>query len=149
MICGLFTDNLTDCDMKRLTNTLTAVVLWTMAVFGFSSCIFDGAGDRFYRTLWECTQEPLDTLEIGQLRLEFLCGNAVSLKTDTFPNIVYGTYKTDGETALFQGLEMKISGISITFTDASRSGDTLYLKWLIEGTEDQYTTTMHRLSSYN
>ena len=149
MICGLLTDNLTGCDMKRSTNTLTAVVLWAMAVFGLSSCIFDGAGDRFYRTLWECTQEPLDTLEVGQLRLEFLCGNAVSLKTDTFPNIVYGTYETDAETAVFQDLGMRIDGVGITFTDATRSGNTLLLRWVHDDSEDQFTTTMHRLSSYN
>ena len=143
------TDNLTGSNMKRLTNTMTAVVLWIMAVFGLSSCIFEGAGDKFYRTLWECTDAPLDTLEVGQIRLEFLCGNAVSLKTDTFPNIVYGTYEPDGEITRFQDLKMQINGVLITFTDASRSGDTLYLRWISEGSDTPLTTTMHRLSSYN
>ena len=39
---------------------LTAVALWVMAVLGLSSCIYDnGLNDRFFRTLWECTEVPL------------------------------------------------------------------------------------------
>ena len=135
--------------MKRFIDIMTAVVLWTMAVFGLSSCIFDGAGDKFYRTLWECNKTPLDTIDVQELRLEFLCGNTISIKTDTYPKIVYGTYETDGKTATFINLELTIEGTHVTFTDATRSDDILFLRWRINDSDDLFTTAMHRLSSYN
>lgn len=140
---------LTDSDMKRFTNTSTAVALWTMAVFGLSSCIFEAPNDKFYRTLWECNEVPLGPFEVNELTLEFLCGNAISIKTDTSPGIVYGTYETDGETAIFHNMVIEIQGLTVTFIDADSSGDTLFLRWRVENSVYPFTTPMHRLSSYN
>ena len=149
MICCLLTNDLTDSNMKRMTKILAAVTLWSTAIFGLSSCIYDAPGDRFFRTLWECTEAPLDTFESNRLTLEFLCGNAISIKTDTPPRTAFGTYESSGEKAVFEGLVIEFDGHMITFTDAIRSGDILYLRWTTENSAYPFTTTMHRLSSYN
>ena len=142
-------EQLTDSDMKKTTRTLTAVALWSTAVFGLSSCIFDAPGDKFYRTLWECTEDPLGPFEVNELTLEFLCGNAISIKTDTSPGMAYGIYESNGETAVFEGLVIELEGHMITFVDANRTGDTLFLRWRTENSLYPFTTPMHRLSSYN
>lgn len=149
MVCGLLTNNLTGSDMKTSANTVTAVVLGTMAVFGFSSCIFDGAGDKFYRTLWESSEVPLGPFEVEQLTLEFLCGESISIKVDDADMTLYGTYETDGETAVFHNLSLEIENFTITFIDANWGGETLFLRWRIENSVYPFTTAMHRLSSYN
>ena len=135
--------------MKTLNSTLKAVAIVAMAALSLTSCIYDGAGDKFFRTLWECSETPLDTLDVNEITLEFLCGNAICLKTDTFPGIAYGTYETDGTQAYFSGLSMEIKGIPVTFIDAVRYGDTLHLRWKSKDSDLAFTTTMHRLSSYN
>lgn len=134
--------------MKTLSKTATAVAIWAMAVLSLSSCIYDSAGDKFYRTLWECSETPLDTLHVNEITLEFLCGNSISIKTNTFPGIAYGTYETNGANAYFNGLAMEIEGVRVTFTDANRSGDSLLLGWTVEGSDQPFTTMMHRLSAY-
>ena len=149
MICWLLTNDLTDSNMKRFTNTSTAVALWTMAVLGLESCIFDAPGDKFYRTLWECAEVPMGPFDVNELTLEFLCGNAISIKADPSPGIVYGTYETDGETAIFHDLEFEIKGLTVTFVDAMWTGQTLFLRWRVENSVYPFTTSMHRLSSYN
>ena len=132
MVCGLLTNNLTGSDMKTSANTVTAVVLGTMAVFGFSSCIFEEAGDKFYRTLWESSEVPLGPFEVEQLTLEVLCGESISIKVDDADMTIYGTYETDGETAVFSNLSLEIENFTVTFIDASWSGETLFLRWRIE-----------------
>lgn len=149
MVCGLLTNNLTGSDMKTSANTVTAVVLGAMAVFGFSSCIFEGADDKFYRTLWESSEVPLGPFEVEQLTLEFFCGESISIKMDRAGRTIYGTYETDGETAVFSNLSLEIENFTVTFIDASRSGETLFLRWRIENSVYPFTTAMHRLSSYN
>ena len=149
MICWLLTNELTDSNMKRLANTSTAVALWTMAVFCLESCIFDAPGDKFYRTLWECTEVPLGPFDVNELTLEFLCGNAISLKTDTSPGIIYGTYDSDGETAIFHDLVVELQGLTVTFIDAQLSGSILFLRWRVENSIYPFTTPMHRQSTYN
>lgn len=134
--------------MKRFANILTAALLWTAAVFGFNSCIFDAPGDKFYRTLWESEQDPLSPFPVEELTLEFLCGCSICISTDTRPDADFGTYACNGETAVFQDLKMELDGQLITFIDAQRSGETLYLRWCIEGSPDPFTTVMHRLSAY-
>lgn len=149
MVCGLLTNDLTGSDMKTSANKVTAVVLGAMAVFCFSSCIFDGAGDKFYRTLWESSEVPLGPFEVELLTLEFLCGESISIKMDRAGRTIYGTYETDGETAVFSNLSLEIENFTVTFIDASRSGETLFLRWRIENSVYPFTTAMHRLSSYN
>lgn len=152
--------------MKRITDThaplggfpdgylyakkLTAVALGVMAVFGLNSCIFDNdINDRFYRTLWECTEVPLGPFQADELELEFMCGGTVRLQSDALPAPIYGTFETDGENAFFQNLTIEIEGYTVTFIDASVSGNTLFLRWRIENSVYPFTTPMHRLTSYN
>ena len=136
--------------MKTSTNTLTAVTLGAMAVFGLSSCIWEGdISDRFYSTLWECTEVPLGPFQADELELEFICGETVRLQSDALPAPTYGTYETDGQNAIFQNLMIEIEGYTVTFIDASVSGDTLFLRWRIENSVYPFTTPMHRLTSYN
>ena len=154
--------------MKTSTNTLTAVTLGAMAVFGLSSCIWEGdISDRFYSTLWECTEVPLGPFQADELELEFICDGTVRLQSDALPAPTYGTYETDGQNAIFQNLMIEIEGYTVTFIDASVSwrgegseakaasgsasgyGDTLFLRWRIENSVYPFTTPMHRLTSYN
>ena len=158
--------NLTDSTMKRITDThallggfpdehphakkLTAVALWVMAVLGLSSCIYDNdLNDRFYRTLWECTEVPLGPFQADELELEFMCGRTVRLQSDALPAPTYGTYETDGQNAVFHNLAIEIEGQMVTLIDARVSGDTLFLRWRIENSVYPFTTPMHRLTSYN
>lgn len=113
-----------------------------------TSCIFEEPNDRFYRTLWESTDVPLGPFEINELTLEFLCGQSVSLKTNSNTIIAYGTYSCNDQTAVFSGLTLELEGHIITFIDAERSGDTLFLRWRIEDSVYPFTTSMHRLSEY-
>ena len=152
--------------MKRITDThaplggfpdgylyatkLTAVALGVMAVFGLNSCIFDNdINDRFYRTLWECTEVPLGPFQADELELEFMCGGTVRLQSAALPAPIYGTFEAAGENAFFQNLTIEIEGHTVTFIDASVSGDTLFLRWRIENSVYPFTTPMHRLTSYN
>ena len=136
--------------MKTSTNTLTAVTLGVMAVFGLSACIWEGdISARFYGTLWECTEVPLGPFQADELELEFICGETVRLQSDALPAPTYGTYETDGQNAIFQNLMIEIEGYTVTFIDASVSGDTLFLRWRIENSVYPFTTPMHRLTSYN
>jgi hypothetical protein len=113
-----------------------------------TSCIFEEPDDRFYRTLWESTDMPLGPFEIDELTLEFLCGQSVSLKTDSNTIIAHGTYSCDDQTAIFSGLIVELDGHIITFIDAERHGDTLFLRWRIENSIYPFTTPMHRPSEY-
>ena len=120
-----------------------------MAVFGLESCVFDDPFDKFCQTQWESTEVPLGPFEVNELTLTFLCGNAISIKADTSPVTAYGTYETDGETAIFHNLEFEIKGLTVTFVDAIWTGQTLFLRWRIENSIYPFTTSMHLLSSYN
>ena len=146
--------------MKRIRNKHAAVALGVMAVFGMNSCIYESdLNDRFFRTLWECTEVPLGPFQADELELEFMCGGTVCLQSDALPSPIYGTYETDGENAFFQNLTIEIEGYTVTFIDASVSwrgsgqdsgyGDTLFLRWRIENSVYPFTTPMHRLTSYN
>ena len=158
--------------MKRIRNKHAAVALGVMAVFGMNSCIYESdLNDRFFRTLWECTEVPLGPFQADELELEFMCGGTVRLQSDALPSPIYGTYETDGENAFFQNLTIEIEGYTVTFIDASVSwrgsglgvksasgsapgsasgyGDTLFLRWRIENSVYPFTTPMHRLTSYN
>ena len=136
--------------MKRIRNKHAAVALGVMAVFGMNSCIYESdLNDRFFRTLWECTQVPLGPFQADELELEFLCGGTVRLQSDALPAPIYGTYETDGQNAIFQNLMIEIEGYTVTFIDARVSGDTLFLRWRIENSVYPFTTPMHRLTSYN
>ena len=141
--------NLTDSTMKRNRQTLAAVVLVVMAVLGLSSCIYDNdPDDRFYRTLWECSEAPLGPLQADEMVLEFMCDGTVRLQSDAFAGYTYGTYENDGQCAIFQNLVIEIEGYMVTFIDASASGDNLTLRWHIDNSAYQFSTPMHRLTSY-
>lgn len=132
-----------------------ALAICAAAAFIFTSCIFDAPGDRFYRTLWRSSEVPLGPFSVDKLTLEFLCGQSISIEAeDTTSGIPvktvrYGTYENDGETAVLEGLTISLQGREITFMEAHRNDDTLFLLWRVEDSVYPFTTAMHRLSSYD
>lgn len=132
-----------------------ALAICAAAAFIFTSCIFDAPGDRFYRTLWRSSEVPLGPFSVDKLTLEFLCGQSISIEAeDTTSGIPvktvrYGTYENDGETAVLKGLSIALQGSEITFMEAHRNDDTLFLLWRVEDSVYPFTTAMHRLSSYD
>ena len=134
--------------MKRNRQTQAAVVLWAMAALGLNSCIYDSdPDDRFYRTLWECSEVPLGPFQADVMILEFMCNGTVRLQCDALDGSTYGTYNLEGSNAIFQDLVIEIDGYMVTFIDASVSNDTLFLRWCIENSVYPYTTPMHRLTT--
>lgn len=127
----------------------SAVIVSTIA----TSCIYDAPGDKFFRTLWTSEGAPLGPFEVSSLTLEFLCEEEVSITiTDRSRQITgytYGRYSPKNMTAVFEGLRINIQNIEVTFIEAHRDGNTLFLVWKIEDSAYQFTTTLQRKSSYN
>lgn len=46
--------------------------------------------------------------------------------------------------AVFHDLTMDLQGLTITFVDAQLSGETLFLRWIVENSVYPFTTAMHR-----
>lgn len=131
--------------MKR---TFFLCGLTLLMIFAATSCIFDAPGDKFYRTLWKSEQSPLAPLTENGFSIEFLCGQNVCIKTGTEIIASYGSYESDAETAVFHNLIMDIDGHMITFINAKRNKDTLYLHWKTDDSPETFTITLHRLGSY-
>lgn len=128
-----------------------------------TSCIYDSpAGDDLYRTLWKSDEVPLGPFDVSSLTLEFLCNGGVSVSLDNGLKI-YGTYYADGSNATLHNLAAHFgsdwaltsesdsedgSDITITFIEAHRSGDTLFLLWRVQNAIYPFTTALHRLSEY-
>lgn len=127
----------------------SAVIVSTIA----TSCIYDAPGDKFFRTLWTSEGVQLGPFEVSSLTLEFLCDEEVSITiTDRSRQITgytYGRYSPENMTAVLEGLRINIQNIEVTFIEAHRDGNTLFLVWKIEDSAYQFTTTLQRKSSYN
>lgn len=152
--------------MKRL--FISYVVLIPMLA---TSCIFDAPGDDFYRTLWKSEEVSRGPIEVSSISLEFQCNggaliNLISFSDESLDSIespdsgqsvqaakitrtITGTYFPDGSRVVFDRLSTVVQGNEVTFTEAHRSGDTLFLLWNIENSEAQFTTVLHRKSSYD
>ena len=122
--------------------------LTVLFVFGANSCIFEAPGDRFYRTLWNSSQVPLGPLNIEELTLEFLCGERVTIKDGSGTIIAHGTYSPDGNVAVLGEVTAVIDETTVSFVEAHRNGDTLFLLWRPDGMLTPFTTAMERRSSY-
>ncbi len=133
--------------MKRLILSCAAILPLMAAAFATTSCIYDAPGDEFYRTLWKSTPEPLSPYQTGELTVEFLCDNRITVK-DGGTIIAHGTYASDDHVAAFTGLEPVIDGVRISFLEAHRNGDTLFLMWCPENTVYPFTISLDRLSAY-
>ena len=131
-----------------------------------TSCIYDAPGDKFYRTLWYSEEIPLGPFDVTSLTMEFLCNECISIQTTNEHNssgesltatdsksapeltTIYGRYEPDGGTAVLVDLQIRLQNVNITFIEAHRSGDTLFLLWRIEDSLYPFTTALHRLSAY-
>lgn len=143
-----------------------------------TSCIFDSpCGDEFYRTLWKSDEIPLEPFNVSSMTLEFLCNECVVIKTignghesiatdqtgtsskNESSRTIYGTYAFDGMTATFNDLTLYLNmtdtegetipgDYTVTFLEAHRNGDTLFLLWRVENMLHPFTTALHRLSAY-
>ena len=131
-----------------MTRLLKNTHLLLAALVMSTSCIYDAPGDRFYRTLWASSESTIENLPIGKFTLDFLCGQAVCLKSVPGAATSYGTYESHEDTATFSNLVLYIGDQTLIFIDAHRHDDTLTLNWRQENSQETFTTTLHRLSSY-
>ena len=131
--------------MKR---TLLPLLAAMGVLLGANSCIFEAPGDKFFRTLWNSSQVPLGPMDVDALTLEFICGEKVTLKDGDGTIIAHGTYSPDGNVAVLNELVAVVDGVTISFVEAHRNGDTLFLLWRPEGMMYPFTTAMQRRSSY-
>ena len=129
-----------------LTKTAKTCTVMLTALTMLCSCIYDTPkGDNFYRTLWTSDEFPY-----GQITLEFLCNNNVSINGDQAVGS-YGHYEIASGTALFDSLELIYDTgekVKITIDQAYRNGDTMQIIWHTNKSSHSSTTTMTRLSSY-
>ena len=119
-----------------------AVVLCAVAALA-TSCIYEESDDEFYRTLWKAEEAPF-----GEITLDFLCGNQISIKASNAIFDDYGTYSADGDTATFQDLFLIVDDQSYIIEQAIRDGDELFLSWHKANTRTLTVTLMHRLCAY-
>ena len=134
--------------MKRIINSTAVIIPMVAAMFFSTSCIYDAPGDKFYRTLWKSSQVPLGPMTVDALTLEFLCGERVTLKDGSGIIIAHGPYSPDGNVAVLDEVIAVVDGINVSFVEAHRNGDTLFLLWRPEGMMYPFTTAMERRSSY-
>ena len=125
-----------------------------------TSCIFDSpCDDEFYRTLWESDEIPLGPFDVSSMTVEFLCNECVEIKTIGNSRTIYGTYAFDGMTATFNDLTLYLNmtdtegetipgDYTVTFLEAHRNGDTLFLLWRVENMLHPFTTALHRLPAH-
>ncbi len=134
--------------MKRFALPGMAILIGTAIAMTSTSCIYDSPDDYFFRTLWESDENSDVPGEVNGMTLEFLCANAISIKTDNSTIVNYGTYDSNRRTATLHDLTLEIGDETITFIDANRSGDLLQLRWHSNNSSETQTTIMHRLSAY-
>ena len=134
--------------MKRFALPCMAILIGMAIVLTSTSCIYESPDDYFFRTLWESDEDSDVPDQVSGMTLEFLCANAISIKTDNSTIANYGTYDSNHRTATLYNLTMEIGDKTITFIDANRSGDILQLRWYSDNTSETQTTIMHRLSAY-
>ena len=149
-------------------NIAAASLPFIAAAIISTSCIFEKPpGDDFYRTMWKSDEIPLGPFEAKTLILEFLCYEAVRIQIDDGPDL-YGTYAPDGATTVLNNLRAYFSpadghiltgddtingttgegSITVTFIEAHRNGETLFLLWRVEDAVYPFTTTLYRLTDY-
>ena len=136
--------------MKPLsTPRMVGVIALTVAILSLNSCILEAPGDNFYRTLWKASQLPKSTLDTESLTLEFLCGDQVTIKDGSGIIIAHGTYSPDGNTAVLEQVTAIRDEVTVSFVEAHRNGDTLFLLWRPDGQEYTFSMEMDRKSTYD
>lgn len=128
--------------MKRLITNHAAIAICAMAAFFLTSCIYDSAGDKFYRTLWTSDDDQL-----GKITIEFLCGNQVRSCSPLAAGS-YCSYESDDTNVRFEHLTLTYDNALVTFIDGWRDGDILHLIWKKDGATCTQTATLQRLSAY-
>ena len=134
--------------MKHSITDHVAILSLVMAAFFCTSCIYDAPGDRFFRTLWKSSPEPLGPYSTGALTVEFLCDNQVTLRNGDGVIIAYGEYAFDGDVAIFPDLKIIVDGAEISFLEAHRNGDIIFLLWRPDRMAYPFTVSLDRLSAY-
>lgn len=128
--------------MKRLITNHAAIAICVMAAFFLTSCIYDSAGDKFYRTLWTSDDDQL-----GKITIEFLCGNQVRSCSPLAAGS-YCSYESDDTNVRFEHLTLTYDNVLVTFIDGKRDGDILHLIWKKDGDLSPQTAILQRLSTY-
>ena len=133
------------------------IITLSLAGMTAASCIFDAPlNDEFYRTLWTSDEVPLGPFEVSSLTMEFLCNECISITATSSEGslsegketrTIYGTYHHDGLTASLNGLAIEINGYTLTFIEAHRNNDVLFLIWQAEDIYYPFTTALQRVTA--
>lgn len=136
---------------------LKEIIALSLAGITAASCVFDAPqDDEFYKTLWTSDEVPLGPFEVSSLTMEFLCNECISITTTSPDNAlseeqdsqtIYGTYHYDRLTATFNGLAIEINGFTITFIEAHRNHDVLFLIWQAENIYYPFTTALQLVTA--
>ena len=136
---------------------LKEIIAVSLAGMTAASCIYDSPqDDEFYRTLWTSDEVPLGPFEVSSLTLEFLCNECTSITATSSKDslsgekdtlTIYGTYHYDGLTAALNGLSIEINGYTLTFIEAHRNHDVLFLIWQAEDIYYPFTTALQRVTA--
>lgn len=137
--------------MKQIAMAATLVTLILVA-----SCILNKAtGENpFCKTEWISDESPLGPFEVATLTLTFGSGDSAVITLDNGPSLK-GTYGNDGTTATLSGMDARFSDtgrisdsgdgtITVTFIEAHRNGDTLFLLWRVQDAVYPFTTALRR-----
>ena len=126
----------------------------------FSSCIFETGRDRFFQTEWYSEEVPLGPFDVSTLTLEFLCDGVVTINTTGIKpqadsaqivdipdnHSLTGKYHPDDDSAVLEGLSATFGTHTITFIEANRNGDIVFLLWRIEDSVYPFTTALRRVN---
>lgn len=151
---------------------LRTLLLCAMSMSCLTSCVHEGAGDRFHKTLWYSSEVPLGPFDVTDLTIGFLSDGLVTIRTNSSGAVaaseeilesaagksfgeestsrarrnICGHYEHNGSTAVLQNLSFTINDIKITFIEAEESGDILFLLWRVEGMLYPFTTALKRIN---
>ena len=129
--------------MKRMIISGILLIPAVITALLLDSCIYDAPGDRFYRTLWKSQEATL-----GTITLDFLCDGAVSVKSTSARFDDFGTYQSDGPTALLYDLSLIVADNLYELKEAHRTGDTRFLTIVHPASRETLVIPMLRLSAY-
>ena len=121
-----------------------------------SYCIYESSTeeDELFLSSWKSDEVPLGPLDVSSLTMEFLKDNNVSILTTskmenegcTEKCQIHGKYSLKGAKVIFHKLYLHLDEYEVSFLEAERSGEFIFLTWCINTTPYPFTTALHRIS---